>query len=439
MSFLEGLKNVGLLSGIENQSVKNTPVQYKSRRFQYLGEESAKFIEKYAQYASDFYDALAQGLNGTDFFAWEQVKIRMADMIKPSASMTRKIDDHKMILVQETNVDYVPAGAKFITMGSTWLCTNPENISSGYGTGIVQRCNASWNFLDFYGNVKEEPIAVESVLSRANANDPQSATQIAKGYFNVKCQYNEDTAQLDTNSRMILGTGAYAITGFSDFAQEFTADYDSIHLLEFTVRYEEPNFEIDDMENHVAGGKTFSWDISITGPNILPLNGTAKFTASSVRNGEEISSTSEHPFFYVWESSDESVASVDALGNVTANGAGTATITASLSANENIVETVELTVAGEEQGVTVAFLETPPEFLRAYEQVILTAGVFQNGAAVSENVTWSFEGAEKETFSSVVNGNTVMLSCWGGSIVPLTVTIAYETATVSAEILLKGV
>ena len=42
------------------------------------------------------------------------------------------------------------------------------------------------------------------------------------------------------------GTGAYKVTGYSDFHTEFTGDYGSLRLLYFTIRYEEPNYSIDD-------------------------------------------------------------------------------------------------------------------------------------------------------------------------------------------------
>lgn len=165
-------------------------------------------------------------------------------------------------------------GTKINTMGCTWLVTNPSNLSNTVGNGIAQRCNAVWNYLDYYGNVMSEPIVVENLRAHASTPDDQQSALITKGYFVLVMQYNEATAQLDTNSRIILGTAAYVITGYSDFSQEFTGDYSTIRLLSFDARYEEPNYVIDDMENHVAGGKTFSWEIGISGPPSLKVGTT---------------------------------------------------------------------------------------------------------------------------------------------------------------------
>lgn len=246
-------KNAMLTNGV-NPVITNTPSQYANRQRAYFDAESRLFIERRARYASDFFDAEVQGLDDGDPTAWGTYRIRFADVVRANAAIQRDFDDYKQYLFESRKIEYVRPGTKIVTMGNTWLVTNPNNISGASGSGICRRCNAVWNYYDKDGNVCSEPIVVENARANANDSDVQNSQLITKGYFNVTCQYNDMTRQIDTNTRLILGTGAYRVTGYSDFDMEFFGDYSTVRLLSFTVRYEEPNYAIDDMENHIAGG-----------------------------------------------------------------------------------------------------------------------------------------------------------------------------------------
>lgn len=433
------IRNIGILAGGLTAPPKNAPGEYSSRKRQYLGAESTAFAKQYAKYSTDYFSAEAQGLDRSDPAAWQTVSMRMADVINPSASMTRYIDDYKMILIGDEAIDYVPLGTKFVTMGSTWLAVNPENISSAYGTGIIRRCNAVWNHLDYYGNVLSEPLAIERTIANASTPDAQDHLLVATGYYNVKCQYNEYTAQLNDNSRIILGSSAYRLSGFTDFIQEFTGDYSSVRLAEFTARYEEPNREIDDMENHVAGGLEFSWEIAISGKGKTNIGIPIVLTASSARNGEAVESTQEHPISYLWESSDEGIASIDADGNITPVSAGTCRITCRLEQNPGIEETVTIEVVSVPADTTVAFDGSVPETLGTTQTAEITASVFLRGVASNMPVIWEFSGADEASYSAEVNGNTVVITCWGASETPLTVTAKYLSYAAETQIALEGI
>ena len=428
------LANVRTVNGRLTAPLENEPGQYQNRGYPWDNPTTTRHYQEYAKYASDYFvNVDAQGLDPKNPFKWEKVTLRMADLVKTSAAMQREFDNHKLILLDAMKYAYIPRGAKFVLMGSTWLCTNPQNISGSDGMGVVQRCNAVWNHLDWYGNVVSEPMAAEGAITRANAPDPQYNMPVVKGYYNVKCQYNPDTAQIDDNTRMMFGTSVYVVTGFSDFLQEFTGDYGSIKMLEFTIRKDEVNDTTDDRVNHVAGGKTFRWDISITGPGSVPVGNTVTLNASSLRCGETVVNTAEHPVTYLWSVSDESIATVDENGTVTALAEGDCTVTATLKENPAYSETFDLKVAGSQTGL--AWETTPPEVLGAYQNFILTVLTPDNGASVA----WNFSGADPNSYSYHVSGRNATVACWSGSVEPLTVTAEYNGDTISAVIPLNGI
>ena len=419
---------------------ENTPHQYADRQYPYFNRNSALFRQKKLRYSSDFIEAEAQGLDPKAPEAWVTCRIRMADVVNPSSAIQRDFDDYKMIIMEDPKYEYVPAGTKFKAMGSYWLMWNPINISASDGSGVVRRCKAVWNHLDYYGNVLSEPFIVES--ERASANDAdynREVEGVTKGYFNAFMQYNAQTAQLGENSRMILGRGAYRITGFSDFFTEFTGDYSSVRTLRFSIRYEEPKDRIDDMVNHVAGGLEFNWRIRITGTPTVSVGASAKLSAGSVRNGAEAFSTEEYPITYLWESSDESVCSVDEDGNITGIAPGSTVITAKLAQNEGISQSVTVTVAEATGGTEVRFTTTLPEKMSAYQTVTVSAAQFIDGTETGETVKFTLSGAQKGSYTAVFGENSAEITCWGGSVTPLTVTASCGDDSVSAEISLVGI
>lgn len=435
MSIEQHTKNTMLSFGL-NPIVSNALAQYADKQHPYYDSETRLFTAQKARYSSDFVAAEVQGVNG-DFSNWGTYRIRFADVVRPTAAIQRHFDDYKMVLFESPLVEYIRPGTKIRTMGSTWLATNPINISGASGSGVVRRCNAVWNHLDYYGNVVSEPIVVENERANANASDVQESQYITKGYFNVICQYNDFTRQIDTNTRMILGTAAYRVTGYSDFETEFTGDYDTVRLLSFTIRYEEPNDAIDDMENHVAGGKSFSQNVAISASSSLRIGSTYQFSAILVRNGQTAEPTEQYPVSYMWESSDDTVLSVDGEGMVTAVAQGEATITATLEQNPAYSMSVSVTVTESEDGV--GFLGTVPQSISAYESVTLTAAYYEDGQETENKIIFTVSGADDFAYSAQVSGNSVTITGYGYSKTPLTVTASYGADSASVEIDLEGI
>ena len=437
------LKNTKLTGSSAPAIKQYNPAQYSERQKQYFNYETRIFNEYYAKYSTDYIEVQAQGLIPEDPFGYTKVHMRFSDIVRSSSAISYEFDNYKVVDIAERQYTYLRIGAKIIAMGSTWLVINPDNMGNPLGKAIIQRCDAVWHYHDFYGNVCSEPMCFDRRLMKANDSDAQRATMITKGYFDAKVQYNEATRQLFTNSRLILGTSAYRITGYSDFVQEFTEDINSVNLLMFDVRYEEPNDAIDDMENRVAGGKTFVWDINVLGNPTIMAGETTQLTATSTRTAEEktavVTSTPEHPVYYLWESSDESVATVDNEGLVTGVAEGEATITCTLVQNQTKSETFGITVAGVETEPHISFTSTIPEKIGMLKTLTISAEYYEEGQATGNVITYSFSGADEHAYTATVSGNAVTVKCWGGSVQPLTITATYGTYSKSVSVYLEGI
>lgn len=434
------IKNAKLsFGGTVSDPAWNVPPEYGSRETQYFMAVTDRFKKRNLKYAADFFKGTAQGLYGPDVDEWVPCKFRLAEVVRPSSAIQREFDDYKHLMLDEPALPYIPQGTKFSAMGSIWLMINPANVSNGEGGGIVRRCRATWNHLDYYGNVLKEPLVIETDRASANSDDSQQWDNITKGYFNITCQSNRWTNQLGTNSRLILGKGAYRITGFTDFFEEFTGDFDSTRVIRFTARYEEPNDEIDDMVRRVAGGLTFHWDIDIKGTPTLTVGGSGQLAPISRRNGEIVENTEENPITYQWESSDEAVCTVDDGGYATGIAEGSAIITCTLAQNPAISTEFDVTVEGAGSGNKVAFLREVPAELRMFQTAIISAAYFEDGEKTDKNVKITVSGPETTAYSVQYGENQAEITCYAGSNTPLTVTASHGNDSVSAEITLRGI
>ena len=193
----------GGLSGVAS----NTPTQYADRQKQYFADRNRAYTEERACLASDFVKAKVQGI-GEDFETLVDMSIRLSDILTPSTSQNKRMDDFKEVLIPNRAVTYIPLGAKIQTMGSTWLVINPSNLSSVNTKTVVSRCNASYNSYDPYGNLVTGPLLVEKVNMLGNDNEKGENIIIMDGYFNITCQLNANTARLSENSRILLGRKA---------------------------------------------------------------------------------------------------------------------------------------------------------------------------------------------------------------------------------------
>ena len=168
----------------------------------------------------------------------------------------------------------------------------------------------------------------------------------------------------------------------------------------------------------------------------MSIGEKVKFTAASLRNGAEADGDAEHPVRYLWYSSDERVCRVDPVGNVTAVGSGSCTITAVLAQNEEHCGTYEVTVAESTGGLH--WQTEPAVRLEAYGKTTLTAVYVESGSETENTVLWTYGGADPSAYTAEEDGNTARISCWGGSVEPLVVTARCGEESVRAVIALEG-
>lgn len=414
---LQGQYNSGLLKPT------NSPVQYADRHTQYMADRSARFIEKRAYLSTDYVEAQVQGLT-EDFYEWQYKNIRFADVQGSSVNFNGvKFDDVKNILFDDSSINYFPIGALLKTMGSTWLCINPSNISSAYTNAIVVKCNAYYNSYDEYGNIISEPIVVQKTNMNDNDRDNVQTINLQYGYFTITCQLNENTRQLGENKRIMLGSNAYYITGYTDFIQEFTLE-DSCHIVTFTARLDEV-IENDDTVNKIAEGETYSFVSQINGSNSAFVGKTNKLTALFIKNNDIVS---DMPLTWQWRSSNTDVATVDNNGNVTGIKEGLSIITVTLEENPDITTNIDITV---EEAIPYVQFEPYDDHMIQYQTQEIEAYYYVDGEKTQDIVEWTSEG---ENYNIKTANNVCTVQALGNGRLTLTASFGGYSKTIEIEL-----
>lgn len=418
------IKNGNAVSGIRPALSRNGDGVYAGRQKPYFAMPQNRIASLYGKYATDYYAGELQGYDPDDFYRYWPVKLRCMDITRETTGSNLGDDIKAMVVCEPEGVNYVPIGAQVKFASSTWLVTNPSNIAAILSDTIIRRCNAVYRRLDFYGNVLKCPFNIPKVQPRGAQDDYTKNMILADHYFTCAMQLNEVSAAIHENTRMILGDAAYSVRGLDNFTREFTEDDDSTHILYFQIQREEKVSVYDDMENGVADGLAFSWDISLTGSVGMKTGQTQTILPTSVRNGTAVVSTKENPLSYLWECSDTSVLEIDAQGVVTAVGEGSATITCTLEQNQNIRETMRIGVETPAEAY-VSFCGALPTCVSEQESVSITAAFYENGEETDAEISFGFDGPLNGEYSAEIEGNTVTIYCWERSNTPLTVTALY--------------
>ena len=428
------IKNGLLTSSRLNNVVTNAPANTSPKWSKY-NDEATAYYHEYAPYASNVFEAEIQGLDYNDFYAWTKVHIRSSNVINPSTgeNLSTSWQD---ILVLDRKVDFLPIGAYVKYNNNIWIVYNPDNIASPTGNGIVIRCNTTYNTLDYYGNIIKTPMfyAKGTILASSPYYMEYSAT--IDGYQHVIMQLNEVTEKITNNTRIILGKSAFGMYGVSDFPEEFTGDPNSCHIFRADLRLQE-TIEADDLVNHVANGKHFSFTIHIGASDTMRQGGTQQLSVNAYRNDVEIQSTEDAPITYLWSSSDENVATVDENGMVTANGEGYCQITCTLQQNTSVTDVCGINVL-ESSEPYIDFTSPVPDTIKAFTSLDITAAYFENGQPTENVVEWTLARADDNSYSYTVNGNTVSITTYASSSDPLEVYATYSGVTAVKKIRIIG-
>lgn len=211
---------------------------------------------------------------------------------------------------------------------------------------------------------------------------------------------DEDVATVDENGVVTAVAGGTAtITATSVANENITATCD-IKVLKHTT-----GISLDKNEMELAKGET-SAPLAVT------------FDPADTDDSKDLT----------WTSSDDTVATVDENGVVTAVGAGSATIRATLNANEDIYAECAVTVSVPLESITLT-ADKETDSLEVGDTVNLTVGYNPEDTTVTREVVWT---SSDDTVATVDNG---IVTAVGGGTATITATVNGISATCDVRVL----
>lgn len=427
------IKNIALFANTSPSPVPGVggPNKYTGKQFEYFEEPTSEYVWEYAQYASNYFKATVQGVIPGTFETERGAYIRSMDIVEQTTG-AKMPNDYQTIYFQDTRIKGLYTGAKVKYAGNTWLAISPFNIADPMTQAVIRRCNAVWKHLDYYGNVLSEPFVFHDGRASATANEYLDWSVIPNWYQKCVMQLNDNTKELAYNRRIVLGSSVVEVRGLVDFVTDFSGDNtegnlepEPSHVMFFDVQYQQPT-EIDDMERGIADGKAFSWVIKPSLANAVQIGTSQTISVTSLRNNEA-PDTETYPVSYLFSSSDESVATVDANGVVTGVGEGTATITVTLEQNPDITAEVEIAVSSEDQAAEFNFAPELPAKLKQLQKYSGVVSVWKNGVQVDTPISVSAVGStQSASVSFDGTNNSLLIESWEAASLPLSIVFTAE-------------
>lgn len=411
--------------------VRTTRSRYdEGLRTQYFADPTRLYADQIGEVASNVYEAQCQGIGSGYWYDWTPLLIRVSPAAIASTGETMPDDWQKLHVLKPLGVDTVPIGAYLTFAGNTWIVYKGRNMGSVMGDGIIRRCNAVINTLDYYGNVVSVPMSYAKIGTLGNASHATENSIVAKNYISCVCQVNEISRNFAENTRLVLGNMAYAMRGVNNFTREFTDDPDSVHLMTLTIERSEL-LPQDSVEKQCADYGSFSWELHVKSKNVMQTNARQTLSVSSVRNGKTVTSSADHYFSYNYKSSNTNVATVNGFGEVVGVGIGTAEITVTLAQNENISVSTQIQVEGSVLINSFQLFDEPCAELKEYETTLISAGIVTGTGAVDwSGVHFTFSGPPENCYEAVESGfGKCAITCYIPSDIPLTVTVTSDNAS----------
>lgn len=436
MALKDAIKNGRLAYPNRLVNISNAPDGTRPRDSN-IEPISSIYYDEIGRFASNVFDAEVQGLDQEDWYAWTKVRIRSSDIINPTTG------DHldntwQKILVLDRNIDYIPIGAYVKYNNAVWIAYNPSNIAATNATAILARCNVTYNQYDWYNNVIRTPMVLAKGLVLAGSPYYSEYMALPSGYTHAVLQYNDDTKDIADNTRCVLGNTAYGFYGVVNFANEFTMDDSSCHIIRADIRTTEVVPD-DDLVNHIAEGLNKTFTIEISGQTIMKVGESQMLTVHAYKNGDEVFDTEDRRVTFSMYVEDNGIATVSPDGMIVSIAPGVTNVKAVLNQNTNIYDIFQITVVeAETEDERIEWITPVPETLQVFDSIRIKAAHIVNGVRTDDPVYFSFTNVNQNTYSAEVDGNSVSITAYVADNNPLVVTAYCGDIVVKKEIQLVG-
>ena len=265
-----------------------------------------------------------------------------------------------------------------------------------YYKGIIQKCNYNIKF-NFSGTIKQFPCIVDSKVFDTETNQFFS---LPAGKIVVTMQNNVDSENIALNQRFISMKQAWKVTGIdrtNNGLLMLWCDLDSI-------------ISSDDLVNEIANAGDYIYTLEITNGETANIQETSTLQLNVVvkLNGNVVTDKT-----VTFSCDNPSIASVDENGLVTAISAGECIITASLTDNPNVYDTISITVTALPQHNYAVTISGSTSIVKT-KTATYTATFTDNAVPITEESEFwltADDGVSSTTLATIQSQDPIANSC----------------------------
>ena len=362
-------------------------------------------------------------------FEFEEIEVRLIHAIEKSTGV-KQGDDFREIVFQDIEQN-APKGLYYKFDGCYWITVNTDEYNRISKNIIARRCNNWFRYRDPYtGAIVSVPCIMEYDTASPS---PQVDNDVItpNNHAILIIQGNERTyPMVEANARFIWGKRPFKITGYNNYMQNGIND-PTVPLLYIDAYLDEIS-PYDDLENEIAYNfDKEQYSIQINQDDFSQTTGyTTTLTATVMQQGEIVQRDIN------WTSSDNTLVTIDYSGRMEIIGTtGTVTITASLSGNNNVTDSIQIVIEDIAQPIKEIRVSPMITKLAQGNSIVFQTGVYENDILQPDLVSISPSGATMEHYDiELVGNNSYRLVCKSLSTIPLMLT--FQSGVLSKQLVI---
>jgi hypothetical protein len=363
---------------------------------------------------------------------YEDIVARVTSVVDPSTQ--QNLGDDWKIFSFYTDEDKRPLGTSFKWRDNYWLATNTNSYETLSNYCIVRRSNNIMQHRNENAVLIQEPCVIDIGITRDAFNIGQIIV-LPDGVIQVTAQNNANTRLWDIDDRFIFGGQAWKIQSFDNLRNQTTFGNDDNPLIIWRM-CKDAERATDDLVNNIADNSDLVYVLTINQGNFNNIVGFTSTLSTTVKcNGEIVSEG------VTWSSSDATKVSVSSAGLITCLALGSAVITAKMTDNISVSDTVTITVVESVTPVSEIRISPTETIILRGDTQIYTVYKFLNGVQQADTFTITTSGAAASKYDcQIISGNSFSVRNIEQSDTALTVLCAddIDASTQTIEIVLGG-
>ena len=289
---------------------------------------------------------------------------------------------------------------KRVRTDETYLIETLTEDKFLFEDAFVRKCNTKLNFIDNQGSIRTYP-CVYRISSRTEKDTTENKyIEVTTGDAYIEVQYNDFTSELTNQdgTRFILSKDeCYTLkNAYNQFVNG---------LVYIKLEQSEINFDTDKYVD--LGDGTFGWIADYENRDVFTITidqsdseiitgNTLQLTAQVLKNDQIVEED------ITWASSDETVATVDENGLLTTITDGVVNITASLTDNSGVNDSIQITATTSVVENIVYTVSPNVDGILLGQELEFDCKKLNNSVEVSETFTFSIDPSTTANSSDYV-------------------------------------